>query len=341
MLSKYQYPATCCILLLLSMVFSACEALFIEPDPKNNSRQNLEILWKTVDEKYSFFELKNIDWDEVKERYIARIPNREMREEELFDLLADMLFELEDGHVNLISDFDVSRNWLWYLDYPPNFNWNIIERNYLGDDYRIAGPFRTKQIGNVGYIHYDSFMSDISTDVLDRLLNSYQGTSGLIIDLRNNQGGLLLNSDLLMSHFVSEKYLAGYVRYKEGPGHQDFSRPIPHYIEPEDDIYIYTKPVVILTNRQVYSAANIFTAMMQQLPNVRVVGDFTGGGGGAPISSELPNGWRYRFSTNQFLNAAQEQIEEGIAPDFRVDMLPEDEAAGVDTILEFALTLFM
>ena len=91
----------------------------------------------------------------------------------------------------------------------------------------------------------------------------------------------------------------------------------------------------MLTNRQVYSAASAFAAYMASLPNVTLVG----GGGGAPYSSELMNGWQFNFSANQLMDLDQEQIENGVAPDIKVDISPEDEAAGRDTILETALDL--
>ena len=45
----------------------------------------------------------------------------------LFDVLGDMLNELKDGHTNLISTFNMSRYWDWYLDYPDNFDSDIQE----------------------------------------------------------------------------------------------------------------------------------------------------------------------------------------------------------------------
>ncbi len=64
-----------------------------------------------------FFDYKNIDWNEVHQRYRSRIAQN-MTDEELFGVLADMLEELQDGHVNLSSSFDMARYWKWFEDYP-------------------------------------------------------------------------------------------------------------------------------------------------------------------------------------------------------------------------------
>ena len=62
-----------------------------------------------------------------------------------------MLAELKDGHVNLYSSSNMARYWDWYLDYPRNFNEGIIERQYLGKSYRIAGGLKYKILeDNIG-----------------------------------------------------------------------------------------------------------------------------------------------------------------------------------------------
>ena len=321
--------------LLIALLFLAsCERVLISPDPESTAVSNFDQLWKTVDEKYSYFTYKNIDWNAVYAKYRPRVKDG-MKSEELFDIMAEMLFELRDGHVNLYSRFNVSRNWEWYLGYPQNYNSTIIERNYLGNDYQIAQPFRTRVINNVCYIRYSSFQSGVSGATFDYLLSKYGNLKGIIIDIRDNGGGSVSNVDVMAARFVKEPTLVGYNRYKSGPGHDEFSDFYERELKPAGRHF--PGKVVVLTNRSVYSAANDFASVMAELPNVTLIGDQTGGGGGAPISSELSNGWRFRFSTNQLLNSKKEQIENGVPPDIKVDMLKAQEDQGIDTILETAL----
>ncbi len=333
-------PVTRIILgLLLLSGISACERLVIEPDPINNPVENFDLLWETVDEKYSFFEYKNINWDEVYRRYRPLVSPL-TSDEALFEVMSDMLAELRDGHVNLISDFNVARYTDWYFNYPANFNETIVERNYLGQDSRIVIPFPTKVIRNVGYIRYRSFLNPIDGGDLDQLIDDYRSLNGIIIDIRDNTGGALIYADTLASRLAQrngeEEPTVGYVRYKDGPGHDDFTRTFPVKLSAHRS---FNKPVVVLTNRTVYSAANAFASYMSTFPNVTLVGDVTGGGGGAPYSGELLNGWKFRFSVTQLMDLDQVPIENGVEPDVRVDMDPADEAAGRDTILEAALEL--
>ncbi len=329
------------ILFYFSFLFllcnTGCEQILIEDDPENKAVDNFNLLWNTVDEKYSFFIYKNIDWDSVYSVYRPRVENG-MPQQELFGVMAEMLNVLEDGHVNLSSSFNVSRNWNWYLNYPQNFNYVLLERNYLQDDFEITGPFRNKIIGKVGYIYYGSFVSGFTDGQMNYLIQKFKDCKGIIIDIRDNGGGRIDLIARLTSYFVKEEHLAGYVRYKDGPGHDEFTSFYPQKVEPAGKTF--SQPVAVLTNRSVYSAANAFASFMASLPDAVLIGDRTGGGGGAPYSGELMNGWRFRFSTTQMVNVNKEQIENGVAVDIEQNLLPADEARGVDSILERALEYF-
>jgi len=74
-------------------------------------------------------------------------------------------------------------------------------------------------------------------------------------------------------------------------------------------------------------------------PNATIVGDRTGGGGGLPLSNELPNGWLVRFSACPMYDAAMQHTEWGLDPDVKVDMSALDASLGYDSIIERAITL--
>ena len=98
----------------------------------------------------------------------------------------------------------------------------------------------------------------------------------------------------------------------------------------------WIKPVVLLTNRGCFSSANDFAFTMKALENVTLMGDTTGGGGGMPMSSELPNGWVVRFSSAPTYDSEMNDVEFGVAPDIRLDMDDDDIKAGKDTYIERA-----
>ncbi|MDR2627292.1 MAG: S41 family peptidase [Dysgonamonadaceae bacterium] len=307
-----QHPVrniACLLLLLIGL--PACMKEEFDNDPKGN----FDALWQIIDEHYCFFESKNVDWDQVYRQYAPRV-ERNMSGEALFYLLWEMLEELRDGHVNLSASFDVMRYDKWYQDSLHNFNRDLLDTPpYLGRDYAVASGLKYKVLDdNIGYIYYESFQSPIGEGNLDHVIKKFEGCHGIIIDIRDNGGGSLTNVDVLAARFLNEKTLTGYIRHKTGKGHNDFSEPYPRYLDPSQRLR-YQKPVVVLTNRRCYSAANDFVNTMKALPNVHILGSTTGGGGGLPFSAELPNGWSVRFSASPMLDAAMNHIEEGIAPD--------------------------
>lgn len=327
----------CLILLALLLLPAGC---IREDDVTNTPEGNFETLWKIIDEHYCFLEYKQIDWDAIHTQYSKLITNN-MSSEGLFEVLGKMLNELQDGHVNLASSHNVSYYDAWYQDYPRNFREDIVEDYYLGKastDYRTAAGMKYKILeDNIGYIRYESFSAGIGNGNLDEVLSYLAVCNGLIIDVRNNGGGNVTNSTRIAARFTNEKVLTGYISHKTGKGHNDFSEPYPIYLEPNEGVR-WQKKVVVLTNRRSYSATNDFVNQMRCLPNVTIMGDKTGGGSGMPFTSELPNGWTVRFSASPHYGLNMEQIEWGIDPDIKVDILPEDEAASPpkDTIIETA-----
>jgi len=256
-----------------------------------------------------------------------------MDNDALFAVLGEMLAEVQDGHVNLVASHNVARYWKWFEDYPDNFD-SKIQKNYLGTDYGIAGGLKYKLLdNNIGYIYYGSFSSGIGEGNINQVLDRFALCDGIILDVRDNGGGLMSNSDRLASHFFNQKTLVGYMRHKTGKGHDDFSKPYEIYVEPTNGVK-YQKKVVILTNRRCYSAANDFVNAMRYAPNATIVGDKTGGGSGLPFSSELPNGWSIRFSASPIMDADMNQLEFGIDPDIKIDMTEADMDKGIDTLIE-------
>jgi hypothetical protein len=300
-------------------------------------RGNFEALWKILDENYCFFEYKRVDWNKVYSEYSQRVSNS-MNNESLFLLLNEMLQELRDGHVNLYTPFDVGRYWQWFEDYPRNFNEDLL-RDYLGSNYAISGGVRYKILeDNTGYMYYGNFSFGLGEGNLDYIIDKLSICEGIIIDVRDNGGGLLSNVDRLAARFMNERTLIGYIQHKTGRGHNDFSEPFARYIEPSTRLR-YQKPVVVLTNRSCYSATNDFVNAMRYCPNVTILGDKTGGGSGLPFHSEIPNGWSVRFSASPVLDAGMQHIEFGIEPDISVNLQEQDVQAGKDTLIEEARKL--
>lgn len=318
----------------------------VEDEYSADGIENYDALWRILDERYAYFDLKlpaGTSWRDLYSKYRPEVRPK-MSTDSLFLVMNKLLGELKDGHVNLTTPFDYGRYWRWSEDYPTNYDARTVSK-YLGSEYRIAGGLYYTQLkhnghtpDSIAYIRYGSFASSVSSSNINAALSRLSKCRALILDIRSNGGGNVTTSDALARHFMEEPRVVGSMRHKTGRGHNDFSAPVELRLEPIETGVRWLRPVVLLTNRGVYSAANDFTLKMKGLPYVTVMGDRTGGGGGLPMSSELPNGWSVRYSSTQTFDASGAHIEFGIEPDYPLSLDEGRNAEGVDTMIEGAIT---
>lgn len=321
-------------LYILALLTLCCASCVDEHEFADNPSGNFEALWKIMDEHYCFFDEKGVDWDEVHTRYARQI-NPQMSEQQLLEVLAGMVGELRDGHVNLYTSFDIGRYWGFHENYPSNYSDTIV-RHYLGTDYRISNGMSYRVLDdNTGYLRCPTFNMGIGAGNIDQILLSLAPCRGLIIDLRQNGGGLVTSAEELAARFTNEPLTVGYIQHKTGKGHRDFSAMEAQTLRPADGVR-WQKPVVVLTNRMVFSAANEFVKYMKCCPRVTVMGDKTGGGAGLPFSNELPNGWSVRFSACPMYDRDKTSTENGIEPDTYVSLELGDVMRNHDTLIEAA-----
>jgi len=333
-LHKYLAPiAPALFVALLSITSPGCEKALDLKDHDTNASALFDELWSTMDTRYSLFGYKDVSWSDIHTLYQAKIHDG-MPGKALFDTLSNMLASLKDGHITLIAGSDTSTYIGFYKPYPDNFNYHNVIHGYLQDSYSTSGPVIYKIASGIGYLYYGSFADDITDQQLDKIMSDMAQTRGLIIDVRNNTGGDTKNADKLFQRFITEKLLVKYEMSKKGPGHDDFLEAQPYYLSPAGQHY--GAPVAVLTNRSCFSTCNDFVLYMSLLPNVRQVGDQTGGGGGIPRDYLLSNGWKLQYTSTVTLSPSKDIVENGIQPDIHIDITPNDISIGKDPILEAA-----
>ncbi len=288
-------------LLLLILVMQGCKKLYFN-EPDNTPVNNFEIFWKDFDRYYGQFDIRHVNWDSVYEIYHRKI-NANTTDKELFSVFNNMIQSLRDGHVNLYTPIGVAG----YNVFPYNYFGNqlINPNKYISFStlQNSAIEFGTIHSSKFGYIFIGTFYSnefglaDPRFNLIDDILQQYKDKDGIIIDVRSNGGGNSANAVTIASRFADSRRLYYKQRFRNGPAKNDYSDWIDFYIEPQGKIQ-FTKPVVLLTSRCTYSAAELFTSAMSVLPNVTIVGDTTAGGIGDPVYRELLNGWSYRLSTS-------------------------------------------
>lgn len=167
---------------------------------------------------------------------------------------------------------------------------------------------------DIGYIRLHTFDENTSKEVRDqteKLIN--EGAKGLIIDLRNNPGGLLNEAVLVSSLFIQKGVI---VSVKSRDGKEEIYRAVHgiHGIGKAFDL-----PLVVLVNGGSASASEIFAGAIRDHKRGVLVGEKTFGKGSVQNMIPLSNGAGLILTTAKYFTPSGESIhEKGITPDIVV-----------------------
>lgn len=320
--------------IIFVLVFVSCQR------EDYNSVSHLQVfqeMWTFVDEHYVYFDYKNVDWNAVKLDYQSKITD-DLSDEEFFAICLEMLNELRDGHNRLSGPYDFRENYNYQEGYDIYFNDTLIREKYLDDDFEVAGNYTFGLLDdNIGYVHFSKFRGVGNISKVMEFMND-KSIEGLVFDVRDNSGGSGQNVVEIVGHFIETETTVGYIYEKIGPAHDDFSEALSIKAKPKTPFFDI--PVMLLTNRNSYSATSYLAGQMSTLDNITHIGQITGGGGGGNTTYELPNGWLVTVSTNKFQDANFREIEDGVIPDIVIENDQNILLNGVDQMLERALDEF-
>jgi C-terminal processing protease CtpA/Prc len=272
-------------------------------------------LWSQFDLHYSYFGVRGVDWNAMRDKY--RPLALAAQSDGAFALaLGDMVMELLDLHVSITPGTGATMRWVSsYERQPSGFNATASFSRYATTSTFTTGHLRGGITSTgVGYIQIPSFEGDGWAGEMDDALSRLNGVTSLVIDVRNNQGGSKTVAQSVAGRFADRQRTTGYVRLRNGPGHDDFSSDIAETVQPEGTHF--SGPVVVLTNRRSMSSAEDFILAMRAIPGNTIMGDTTAGASGGPLIRELANGWTYQMSQWIAYTADHKTFEGvGLAPD--------------------------
>ena len=130
--------------------------------------------------------------------------------------------------------------------------------------------------------------------------------------------------------FEHQPRVAGRIKWRSGPGHDDFTAWEPIPFSPSGP-WQFTKPVLLLLGPRSASSTEDVASALRELPHVTLAGATTAGGSANPATRPLAEGWAYRVSRWWFETPDRIVVEgHGIPPHVEVAATPADFAAGVD-----------
>jgi carboxyl-terminal processing protease len=171
----------------------------------------------------------------------------------------------------------------------------------------------------IGYIQLAEF-SEHTTEEFDRALDGLlkQGVTSLVLDLRNNPGGLLDAAVDVAEPFFRKGELIVYTQGRRPKDREDFRA--------ETDGEPLTLPVAVLINAGSASAAEIVAGALKDTGRAVIVGERSFGKGSVQSIFKLKNGEGLRLTTARYYTPSGVTIhEKGIEPQIEVVMTPEED----------------
>jgi carboxyl-terminal processing protease len=176
----------------------------------------------------------------------------------------------------------------------------------------------------IGYARLTEFTQATTTDLsmqLDKL--EAEGMQALVLDLRNNPGGLLDTAISTCGEFLPEGTL---VVTTEG---RKASEDPPPYRTPARKGKSPRKyPLVVIVNHDSASASEILAAVLQDLRRAIVVGTQSFGKGSVQTLMPMKDGSALRLTTARYFTPSHRTIhEQGVTPNIVAALNSEEEAA--------------
>lgn len=175
---------------------------------------------------------------------------------------------------------------------------------------------RFEMRGDIAYINITHF-SERTNEELSSVLQSViqEKASGIIIDLRNNPGGLLDAVVEVTSHFLKEGTVVSVV---DNQGNRTALEVKPE--EPSIDL-----PLVVLVNNFSASGSEVLSGALQDYGRATIAGTKTFGKGSVNILRQLEDGSGLYITTARWLTPNGRLIEgEGLSPDYELELEGED-----------------
>lgn len=175
--------------------------------------------------------------------------------------------------------------------------------------------------GNIGYIKLATFMSDDASTEFRWALQRLAGTNGLVIDMRNNPGGLLANAIEIADMLMNRGKIVTTVSRRG------------RTIDACTGNLMTMQPLVVLVDRDSASASEILAGALKDNGRAVVVGTRTYGKGLVQEINRLPAGAGLHITVARYYTPSGSDINKvGIAPDVEIADRDKQLAAAVDNL---------
>ena len=198
-------------------------------------------------------------------------------------------------------------------------NQEILDVNVVRAKIKVPSVKDAELLDNgIGYVRITQFNDPTARSLQKAIDTLYeQDMRALVLDLRNNPGGLLTSAIEVSQKFLERGSLIVYTQGRNEKQKQTFkARGRKRYLD---------FPIAILVNSGSASASEIVSGALQDHNRAILVGEKTFGKGSVQSVIGMDDGSAVRLTTAKYYTPSKRVIHErGIEPDIVVSMSPED-----------------
>lgn len=192
----------------------------------------------------------------------------------------------------------------------------VSEHTLVRDYVRVASVFSRPVDRDYGYFqvtHFTRQSADELQEQIEYMLDQHDGAlKGIVLDLRNNPGGVLKSAVMMADGFLDE----GLIVYTRGRSENQ----LEYKAHPGQ--WLPDTPVVVLLNRSSASASEVLAGALQDHNRALILGERSFGKGSVQSILNLRNGSGIRLTTSRYYTPSGRSIQaEGIHPDVEIPAL--------------------
>ena len=343
-----------------------------------------EAYWNGMNDNYLYWDIDTTDWDRVHTVYKPLFAA--LNQDDPADLrkavgyFRQMSGGLIDGHLSIQFTHPLLKDSMIYPalnrklpapDFHSPFPYPRADSGYLDSGYVSGGYVTTDQdrvfamCGTIQrrclYFYCDKFalqeafgsnqvngVQQVMRYFFNNIKTMPPGIRSVIIDVRNNEGGNLVDLNFLLGALISKPLAFGYTRYKGGNGRLNYTPWIAAYVMPKDDARALAVPIIVLADSYSISMAEATVMAVKAMPNSYFIGETTWGATGPVSDGALYNDGP--FSVYNYFSVYTSSAEfkyidgriyegKGFSPDIPVPFDAAGLLNGRDRQLEKALSL--
>ena len=304
-----------CLMVILMVLAVSCRfGVDSSSNPQNVFNSFMELYKQNYAYIYDAEKTPSQIYDEFWPR-VRVLENSEAGMLELAQVFADIEGILKDDHVSVEHSYHytlIKRTYFPRVGFTPDSTTLEKDVEIQGDSFAYTYG-QIKDDSTIGYILVKELSKDISAfnrvnddrswlKEIDPIINNLKdkGVKKMILDIRSAAGGSQTNAEYIISRFIDQTraYMVSYDLIGPADSRASYQRQVT-YISPNSSGAKFSGSVVLLMSAETGSGGEVFALAAKQIPNLKIIGDNSGGLPGTIAVYDLPNYWTLQLTTSK------------------------------------------